>query len=78
MPVPYSAGSDTTVGMVDLEMGKKAPSITVTPVDGPLERPVLGRRKTTASITGDTEQKLGYEGEEDALTKIVSLHSTQS
>lgn len=70
MSVPYSSGSDTTaIGMSDLELGKKAPSVTVTAVDTP-ERPVLGRRKTTGSINQAADHKLSYEGEEDALTKV--------
>lgn len=74
LSAPNTAGSDTTaIGMADLELGKKLPtSITITSVDSP-ERPVLGRRKTTPSITATAEQKLGYEGEEDALTKVGNL-----
>jgi len=70
---PNTSGSDTTaVGMssMDIEMGKKSPNITVTSLDVP-QRPVLGRRKTSGAV-GETitDHKLGYEGEEDALTKV--------
>ncbi|KAK4540737.1 hypothetical protein LTR36_008952 [Oleoguttula mirabilis] len=66
----YTSGSDTTaIGMDDLEIGKKSPGVTITSVDSP-ERPVLGRRKTSGSLDQTSDRKLGYEGEEDALTKV--------
>jgi len=70
MSAPYSSGSDS-IGMADLELGKKEPSVTVTSlsVDSP-QRPVLGRRRTTPMIDGPQEHKLSYNGEEDTLTKV--------
>ena len=53
---------------------KKMTGVTVTPIDHMLDRPVLGRRKTTGSLNGvagvTQPETLGYEGEEDVLTKI--------
>jgi hypothetical protein len=69
---PNTSGSDTTaIGLSDLENGKKLiPSITVTSINSRPERPVLGRRKTTSSITASPEHREGYDGEEDTLTKL--------
>ncbi|KAK3075446.1 hypothetical protein LTR53_001231 [Teratosphaeriaceae sp. CCFEE 6253] len=55
---------------MDIEMGKKGANVTVTSLEVP-QRPVLGRRKTSGAV-GETitDHKLGYEGEEDALTKV--------
>ncbi|KAK3642204.1 hypothetical protein LTR22_016220 [Elasticomyces elasticus] len=70
---PYTSGSDTTAYAMsgeDIELGKKTPNVTITSCDS-LQRPVLGRRKTSGMV-GETitDHKLGYEGEEDALTKV--------
>ncbi|KAK4958033.1 hypothetical protein LTR10_004458 [Elasticomyces elasticus] len=70
---PYTSGSDTTAYAMsgeDIELGKKMPNVTITSCDS-LQRPVLGRRKTSGMV-GETitDHKLGYEGEEDALTKV--------
>lgn len=58
----------------DLESGKKSAGVTIT-ADVESEktsRPVLGRRKTSERATGTSTstEKLVYDGEEDALTKI--------
>ncbi|KAK5724398.1 hypothetical protein LTR15_004443 [Elasticomyces elasticus] len=74
MPIaPYTSGSDTTAYAMsgeDIELGKKTPNVTITSCDS-LQRPVLGRRRTSGMV-GETitDHKLGYEGEEDALTKV--------
>ncbi|KAK5736639.1 hypothetical protein LTR17_007296 [Elasticomyces elasticus] len=70
---PYTSGSDTTAYTMsgnDIELGKKTANVTITSCDS-LQRPVLGRRKTSGMV-GETitDHKLGYEGEEDALTKV--------
>ncbi|KAK4892423.1 hypothetical protein LTR27_009079 [Elasticomyces elasticus] len=70
---PYTSGSDTTAYAMsgeDIELGKKTANVTITSCDS-LQRPVLGRRKTSGMV-GETitDHKLGYEGEEDALTKV--------
>ncbi|KAK3678577.1 hypothetical protein LTR78_001875 [Recurvomyces mirabilis] len=60
------------MAMADLELGKKGnPNVTITSIDSPT-RPVLGRRKTSTGIDGEIipDVKLGYDGEEDALTKV--------
>lgn len=72
MSIPRTASSDATaIAMSDLEDGKKGVNVTVTSVDSP-QRPIIGRRKTTnetVQVDG-VEQKLGYSGEEDGLTKV--------
>lgn len=68
--------SDKSYG--DLESGKKAIGVTVVDVESEKNtaRPILGRRKTSekrAIGTADSAEKLVYDGEEDALTKIGNL-----
>ena len=73
---PNTASSGATaVQMDDLEAGKMRTNVTVTSIDPPSERPVLGRRKTSNSASGlDESQRLGVDGEEeDALTKVGNL-----
>lgn len=80
------AGLRDVVHERDLESQttKKYPEVTVAAVDPSPERPVLGRRKTTNSFNrvavGGRTNTLGYEGDEDALTKIGNflwkIHST--
>ncbi|KAK5113370.1 hypothetical protein LTR62_003470 [Meristemomyces frigidus] len=65
-------GHHIDIAMSDVEMGEKsAAEVTITSVDASV-RPVLGRRKTSSGIDGETlaDHKLGYEGGEDALTKV--------
>ncbi|KAL1591057.1 hypothetical protein WHR41_00013 [Cladosporium halotolerans] len=78
-PSTPSTGAKSIL-LADLESGGKKANVTVTSMDSPSERPVLGRRKTTHSNMDAAAKAKPYEEEEDTLTKVGNflwkIHST--